>query len=53
MSCPELAGISLPEFQWLIQGLSKHSRFQQAWSDAPKHLYDPADIAAVRAAARR
>lgn len=53
MGAVDLAGISLPEFQWLLQGLSEHSRFAQAWQDAPKNLYDPADIAAVTAAARR
>lgn len=49
----ELAGLSLNEFLWLLQGLSKNSRFQRAWADAPKHLHDPADRAAVHAAARR
>lgn len=48
-----LAGISSPAFTRLLRGLSKHSRFLTAWRDAPKHLYDPADIAAVKAAARR
>lgn len=53
MSGRELAVLSLDEFRWLLQGLSEHSRFAQAWHDAPKNLYDPADIAAVKAAARR
>lgn len=53
MSGDELAELSLPEFMWLLQGLSEHSRFQHAWQDEPRNLYDPADIAAVKAAARR
>lgn len=53
MGTDELAGLSLDEFQWLLQGLSEHSRFRIAWSDAPKTLHDPADIAAITAAARR
>lgn len=53
MGADELVGLSTDEFLWLLQGLSKHSRFHAAWQDAPKNLYDPADIAAVRAAARR
>lgn len=53
MAGHELATLSLPEFQWLLVGLSARSRFQQAWADAPRNLYDPADIAAVTAAARR
>lgn len=53
VSGAELAGMSLPEFQWLLQGLSEHSRFAQAWQDEPKNLYHPDDIAAITAAARR
>jgi len=53
MSCADLAAIGLHEFKWLLQGLSGQSRFAQAWSDAPVTLYDPADRAAVIAAARR
>lgn len=49
----ELAVMSLPDFRMYVTGLSRHSRFQQAWAKAPKHLYDPADIAAVKAAAMR
>lgn len=49
----DLATLSLREFLWLLQGLSKHSRFQQAWHDAPKRMNDPADRAALVAAARR
>lgn len=49
----DLATESFPGFMWHLQGLSKHSRFMAAWHDAPKNLYNPADIAAVTAAARR
>jgi hypothetical protein len=53
MGTDELAGLSLDEFLWLLQGLSSRSRFQRAWADQPKTLHDPADRAAVIAAARR
>lgn len=53
VSADELAAMSLNEFMWLLQGLSKHSRFQRAWADQPKTLHDPADRAAITAAARR
>lgn len=53
MTGDELAGMPLDEFLWLLQGLSKHSRWQQAWADKPKTLHDPADRAALIAAARR
>ena len=53
MSADQLAALSAEEFRWLLTGLSEHSRFAQAWRDAPKNLYDQADIAAVTAAARR
>ena len=53
MGTDELAGLSLDEFMWLLQGLSSRSRFQRAWSDRPTTLHDPADRAAVIAAARR
>lgn len=49
----ELRDMSLDEFQWLLSGLSGESRFQQAWADQPKTLHDPADRAALIAAARR
>lgn len=48
-----LAAMTAPEFARLLRGLSKHSRFLTAWNHAPKHVYDPADIAAIKAAARR
>lgn len=51
--CDALARMSFHEFMWLLQGLSKHSRFMRAWADKPKTLHDPADRAAVIAAARR
>lgn len=53
MGTDELAELSLDEFLWLLQGLSGDSRFQRAWADKPKTLHDPADRAAVVAAARR
>ena len=53
MPADELAGLSWPEFSWLLRGLSGQSRFNVAWSEAPKNLYDPDEIAAVTAAARR
>lgn len=53
MDTATLGGLSMQEFTWLLQGLSKHSRFMRAWHDAPKNLYDRADIEAVKAAARR
>lgn len=49
----ELAALSLNDFLWLLQGLSKHSRFMYAWTEKPKTLHDPADRAALVAAARR
>jgi hypothetical protein len=45
--------MSLPDFHLYVRGLSRRSVFLQAWRDAPKNLYHPADIAAVTAAARR
>ena len=45
--------MSWPEFSWLLGGLSARSRFNRAWAEAPKNLYDPDEIAAVTAAARR
>lgn len=53
MSSDELAALSLDEFMWLLQGLSSRSRFQRALSARPKTLHDPADRAALIAAARR
>jgi hypothetical protein len=53
MSGQDIAVLSLDEFQWLLQGLSEHSRFAQAWHDKPKTLHDPADREAIRAAALR
>jgi len=53
MSASELAALSRDEFMWLLQGLSKNSRFQHAWADQPKTLHDAADRAALRAAALR
>jgi hypothetical protein len=53
MSGDQLARLSLDEFMWLMQGLSKNSRFQMAWHDHPKTLHDPAERAALVAAARR
>lgn len=49
----QLAVLGAADFRWLLAGLSDRSRFRQAWTDAPKNLYDPADIEAVKAAARR
>lgn len=49
----ELARMPANRFRWLLSGLSDRSRFRQAWTNEPKHVYDPADIEAVRAAARR
>lgn len=48
-----LAALSLQEFLWLLRGLSTRSRFMQTYADAPKHMHDPADRAALIAAARR
>jgi hypothetical protein len=53
ISSDELAGLPVTEFLWLLQGLSRNSRFQRAWSEKPKTLHDPADRAALIAAARR
>lgn len=53
MTGDELGALDLSEFLWLLQGLSKNSRFQRAWQDAPKHVYDDADIDAIKAAAKR
>jgi hypothetical protein len=53
MTPDELAGLGLPEFTWLLEGLSDRSRFRVAWSNAPKHVHDPKAIAAITAAARR
>lgn len=53
MSCDDLAAINIDEFQWLLQGLSEHSRFAAAWRDEPTTLHDPAERAALIAAARR
>lgn len=49
----DLARLTLQEFLWLLRGLSTRSRFMQTYADAPKHLHDPADRAALIAAARR
>ena len=48
-----LAALSLQEFLWLLRGLSTRSRFMQTYADTPKHMHDPADRAALIAAARR
>lgn len=48
-----LARLSLQEFLWLLRGLSSRSRFMQTYGDTPKHMHDPADRAALIAAARR
>ena len=53
ISAADLAALPLDEFTWLLEGLSDDSRFRQAWSHAPKNIYDPDEIAAVTAAARR
>jgi hypothetical protein len=53
MSGDDLASVDVHEFMWLLQGLSKNSRFQRAWADAPKTLHNPDDRAAIRAAAMR
>ena len=53
LSPDQLGAMSLQEFSWLLQGLSEHSRVSNAWAEAPKNVYDPAQIAAIRAAARR
>lgn len=52
MAGADLARIDVHEFRWLLNGLSEASRFARAWSDEPKHLYDPAERAAVLARAR-
>lgn len=51
--CDQLAAMDFHEFLWLLQGLSKNSRFARAWHDQPKTLHDPSDRAALIAAARR
>jgi hypothetical protein len=53
VSGAELGAMGVTEFQWLLQGLSSKSRFVQAWGDAPKHVYDPDEIEAIKAKARR
>jgi len=53
VSGTELAALPMCEFRWLLQGLSDRSRFVRAWDAQPKHLHDPADRAAIIAAARR
>lgn len=53
ITADELAAIDLDDFTQLMQGLSEQSRFAHAWADAPKNVYDPTDIAAITAAARR
>lgn len=53
VTADELAAMTLPDFMWLLQGLSDESRFRTAWHDEPKHVHDPADRAAIIAAARR
>lgn len=53
VSADELAGMGTDEFTWLLSGLSERSRFVTAWSKTPKHVYDPDEIAAIRAAALR
>lgn len=53
MDADELAELPFLDFQWLLQGLSKHARFLTAWAKAPKHVYDRDEIAAITAAARR
>lgn len=49
----ELARLSVDDFRLLIKGLSEHARFPKAWADEPKTLHDPAERAALIAAARR
>lgn len=49
----ELADLPAREFVWLLQGLSDRSRFRQAWAAEPKHVYDPDEIDAIKAMARR
>lgn len=53
MDATELAGLSVAHFGLLVQGLSDRSRFRRTWADEPRNLYDPDEIAAVKAAARR
>lgn len=48
-----LARLTLQEFLWLLRGLSTRSRFMQTYTEAPKHLHDPEERAALIAAARR
>ena len=48
-----MARMSVDEFMWRVRGLSAESRTLQAWADEPKNLHDPADRAAIIAAARR
>jgi hypothetical protein len=47
----DLARMALPEFLWLLQGLSEHSVFLRAWHHKPKVLH-PDERAALIAAAR-
>lgn len=51
MPAAELARLSLPEFMWLLQGLSEHSVFLHAWHKKPKVLH-PDERAALIARAR-
>jgi hypothetical protein len=53
MSAAELHGLDAPTFWLLLRGLTPRSRFHAEWRAAPKHLYDPDEIAAVTAQARR
>ena len=53
MAGHDLAALTLQDFLWLLRGLSTRSRFMRTYSDAPKHMHDPADRAALIAAARR
>lgn len=53
MSADQLVAATFQEFMWLLQGLSERSRFNRAWADQPKTLHDPAERAALIAAARR
>ncbi|SDL14331.1 hypothetical protein SAMN05428985_11031 [Nocardioides sp. YR527] len=47
LSPDAVAVLDLPEFLWLLRGLSPSARFMKAWRDAPRNVYTDADIAAV------
>ena len=48
-----LRAMSSLDFHLRLGALSSRSRFLAAWDRQPKHLHDPAERAALMAAARR